>query len=109
MQRNGVDPILFDFDNNRSGRVSATSAWDMNPLGAIVGNYRIGSDPPHGFLLENGVFTSIEYQAAGLVGPTVTSAIGINVHGEIVGWYTDPSTNFNPHGFLASTKNPERR
>jgi hypothetical protein len=100
-------PILFDYDYNRSGNVSATSAWDMNPLGAIVGNYRIGTGPQHGFLLENGVFTSIEYQRPGLVGPTVTGAIGINVHGEIVGWYTDPATGLNQHGFLATRKKPD--
>jgi hypothetical protein len=107
LRRNGdPTPVLFDYDYNKSGNVSSTSAWDMNPLGAIVGNYRIATGPQHGFLLENGTFTSIEYQAAGLVGPTVTSAIGINVHGDIVGWYTDPMTNFNPRGFLATRKKP---
>jgi hypothetical protein len=107
LRRNGdPNPVLFDYNYNRSGNVSATSAWDMNPLGAIVGNYRIGTDPPHGFLLKNGTFSSIEYQAAGLVGPTVTSALGINVHGDIVGWYTDPTTNFNQRGFLATPNKP---
>jgi hypothetical protein len=105
LRRGDPNPILFDYDHNRSGNVSATSAWDMNPLGAIVGNYRIGTGPGHGFLFENGVFTSIEYQGAGLVGPTVTGAIGINVHGDLVGWYTDPATGLNQRGFLARRNN----
>lgn len=107
LRRSGdPSPVLFDYDYNKSGNVSSTSAWDMNPLGVIVGNYRIGSGPQHGFLLENGAFTSIAYQAAGLVGPTVTGAIGINVHRDIVGWYTDPTTNFNQRGFLAVPNKP---
>jgi len=109
LRRGDPNPLLFDYDHNRSGNVSATSAWDMNPLGAIVGNYRIGTGPGHGFLFENGVFTSIEYQGSGLVGPTVTSAIGINVHGDIVGWYTDPATGLNQRGFLARRNNPGHR
>ena len=107
LRRNGdPNPVLFDYDYNKSGNVTSTSAWDMNPQGAIVGNYRIGAGPQHGFVLEDGAFTSIEYQAAELVGPTVTGTIGINVHGDIVGWYTDPTTNFNQRGFLAIRNKP---
>lgn len=44
-------------------------------------------------VFQNGVFTSIEFEGSGLVGPTVTNAYGINPRGDIVGSYTDPTTN----------------
>jgi hypothetical protein len=109
LQKGDSTPVLFDYDYNRSGNVSSTSAWDMNPLGAIVGNYKIGASPQHGFLLKNGAFTSIEYHGVGLVGPTVTAALGVNVHGDIVGWYTDPATGTNQHGFIAKRGKPGQR
>lgn len=102
LQKGNPTPVLFDYDYNKSNNVSFTTAWDMNPSGAIVGIYQIGTDPRHGFLLENGVFTSIEFDGPGLVGPTHTTAIGINPRGDIVGSYTDPSTNGNAFGFLAT-------
>jgi uncharacterized membrane protein len=78
---------------------STTSAWDMNPMGAIVGIYRIGTDPFHGFLLERGDFTSIEFPGVGI---TNSRAFGINARGDIVGSYTDATNSSQAQGFLAT-------
>jgi hypothetical protein len=77
----------FDFPG-----ASSTRAWDMNPSGAIVGDYR-DTTGAHGFLLENGTFTSIQFPDA-----AVTQARSINPEGDIVGWYLDAT---GTHGFLA--------
>ena len=53
-------------------------------LGRIVGGYFDTSEVPHGFLLRNGAFTSID--VPGAVG---TRAFGINLVGQIVGGWTD--------------------
>ena len=64
----------------------------MNPSGAIVGNYTDGSGG-HGFLLEDGIPTSINIEGA-----TATAVRGINPRGDIVGFYRDE--NGVAHGFL---------
>ena len=71
---------------------SSTAAWDINPPGAIVGNYQAATGT-HGFLLENGVFTSVQFPGA-----IVTQGRGINPGGAIVGSYRDAT---GTHGFLA--------
>ena len=81
----------FDFPG---ASTSLTQAWDTNPSGAIVGQY-IDSTGSHGFLLEDGQFTSISFPGA-----TATRAHGINPGGDIVGRYVDSSGK--THGFLAS-------
>ncbi len=80
---------LFDYP---SASVVSTRAWDINPSGAIVGDYRDATGV-HGFLLEDGSFASLTFPGA-----TVTQARGINPGGAIVGWYTDAT---GTHGFLA--------
>ncbi len=69
---------------------NATSAWDVNPDGAIVGLYSIGTTL-RGFLrTEDGddddsdeaTYTTIHYP-----GSSVTRAFGINARGDIVGNY----------------------
>lgn len=71
---------------------TSTRAWDMNPGGAIVGDYGDATGT-HGFLLENGSFYSLTFPGA-----TATHARGINPGGAIVGWYQDVT---GTHGFLA--------
>jgi hypothetical protein len=84
----------FDFPG-----AASTQAWDMNPVGAIVGSYS-NSSGGHGFLLENGTFTSIDFSG---VGPHITTAArGINPRGDIVGWYRDATNNGQQQGFLAT-------
>jgi hypothetical protein len=81
---------IFDYP---SASVVSTRAWDMNPSGAIVGDYRDATGV-HGFLLESGSFASLAFPGA-----TVTEPRGINPGGAIVGWYTDAKGS--THGFLA--------
>ena len=71
---------------------TSTRAWDINPSGAIVGDYRDATGA-HAFLLENGSFTSLTFPGA-----TLTQARGINPGGSIAGWYLDAA---GTHGFLA--------
>jgi uncharacterized membrane protein len=74
----------------------ATSAWDMNPSGEVVGIYRDAGLKLHGFLMDaDGDFFSIDYPAAGV---RATQAFGINPQGDVVGAYVDASGV--THGFL---------
>jgi len=58
-----------------------TYARDMNPAAQIVGEYwKWAADTQRGFLLSDGVFTDLE------VGE-YSGARGINIQGDIVGWY----------------------
>ena len=77
----------FDYPGSAS-----TRGWDMNPAGAIVGDYADATGT-HGFLLEDGLFWSLTFPGA-----TVTHAWGINPGGAIVGWYQGAT---GTHGFLA--------
>ena len=60
---------------------NATSAWDVNPAGAIVGQYIVGTTL-RGFVKTGETYTTIHYP-----GSTVTRAFGINARGDIVGNY----------------------
>ncbi len=71
-----------------------TQAWDINPRGHIVGDFKDSVGMFHGFLRTGDRYTSIDFPAA-----AATHAQGINPGGAIVGMYTD--TNNVTHGFLA--------
>lgn len=60
---------------------SSTAAWDVNPDGAIVGVYSIGSTV-RGFFKTGETYTTIRYP-----GSVATRAFGINAAGDIVGNY----------------------
>ncbi len=60
---------------------TATAAWDVNPDGAIVGVYNVGTTV-RGFLKTGETYATIYYP-----GSTVTRAFGINLRGDIVGNY----------------------
>ncbi|PYR29144.1 MAG: hypothetical protein DMF92_12555 [Acidobacteria bacterium] len=74
---------------------TGTQAWDVNPRGAVVGDYQDASRRDHGFLWDHLQFTSVDYPAA-----TATRARGINSHGDIVGYYADAAGR--THGFVAN-------
>jgi uncharacterized membrane protein len=66
-----------------------TRALGINPRGDIVGSYTGGAPPvTHGYLLRNGVFTTIDYPSAPAAATTSTEAWGINSRGDIIGRYT---------------------
>jgi uncharacterized membrane protein len=64
-----------------------TDAMAINDLGAIVGWYGVVDEKDtyteHGFLLNHGVYTTIDYPGA-----FATNVRGINLQGDIVGIYT---------------------
>jgi uncharacterized membrane protein len=72
-----------------------TEAYDINPQGEIVGDYKDPSGLSHGFLRDaEGEFTSLDFP-----GSQATIARGINARDEIVGRYV--AADGVTHGFLA--------
>ena len=78
-----------------------TTAMDINNDGAVVGFYTDSAGKTHGFLLQDGNFTTIDYPGA-----VRTAAMGINSQGDVVGaHYEDPTripNSIGAHGFLLS-------
>ena len=74
---------------------ATTNPQGINSKGDIVGSYTLAGST-HGFLLSDGVVTTIDYPGA-----VFTDARGINIRGDIVGAYrmmTEPAVNL--HGYL---------
>jgi len=71
----------------------ATSAWDVNPRGDIVGVFRDAALVFHGYVRTDAGFTQID-----VPGATVTRAFGINSRGDVVGNYVAGGVT---HGFHA--------
>jgi probable HAF family extracellular repeat protein len=69
-----------------SSKASAI-ALGINASGQIVGSYLDAGYSPHGFLLDNGRYITLDVPAAN----------GLNASGQIVGVYF---TDFTDHGFL---------
>jgi len=61
-----------------------TVATGVNDAGNVVGFYLDGQAQEHGFLLQGGAYTTIDFPGA-----IATEANGTNKHGDIVGDYTD--------------------
>jgi probable HAF family extracellular repeat protein len=82
-----------------AGNIFAT---DINNVGQIVGYFADSSKHAHGFIYENGAYTTLDDPLA--VGTSTTGEIvgtfitGENDNGQIVGYYTDASGK--EHGFL---------
>lgn len=70
---------------------SLTAAWDMNPVGEIVGVYR-NSTGAHGFLLRGRDYTTLDFPGA-----SATTVFGINARGDVVGSYVAAGRT---HGFV---------
>jgi hypothetical protein len=69
------------------GVARQTSARGINPRGDIVGFYVDSAARQRGFLLHDGLYTTIDFPLAGV---RATIANGINAQGEIVGQYVLP-------------------
>ena len=69
-------------------------AETINLAGEIAGIYTKKGNGPHGFVLSNGTYTSVDFPTA-----TGTWVYGLNDLGEIVGTWTDTAGNI--HGFYA--------
>jgi len=70
---------------------SLTAAWDMNPVGEIVGVYR-NATGAHGFLLRDAGYTTLDFPGA-----SGTTIFGINARGDVVGSYVAAGRT---HGFV---------
>jgi uncharacterized membrane protein len=91
----GADTQLTTIDDPHAP-AGFTQPLGINDRGDIVGNYRSGTvatDPLHGFLLRDGIYTTIDDPLA----RGVTVAQGINSQGDIVGLFVDGAGS---HGFL---------
>lgn len=69
------------------GVAAQTSARGINARGDVVGFYVDGQRQQHGFLLQDGRYSTIDYPIAGV---RATIANGINAQGEIVGQLVMP-------------------
>src|SRR5919204_4845676 len=90
---------LFD-DPLGVGRFGgATHARGINSAGQIVGYIDGANGSTHGFILSNGIYTSLDDPLA----VQGTFAYGINSTGQIVGTYQDAGgASHGSHGFLYS-------
>jgi probable HAF family extracellular repeat protein len=84
------------------GSTGTTQAFGINDSGQIVGYYQADDSTSHGFLLDNGSYTTFDAPGhiigwADLI-PFPGGRIGINNSGQIVGAYGDASGVV--HGFL---------
>jgi uncharacterized membrane protein len=75
------------------GSLTANACVGIDARGDIVGRYDTPDGVRHGYLLSNGVFTSIDFSRS------FTVAQGINAAGDIVGKYRDAGRD---HGYLLS-------
>jgi hypothetical protein len=95
--KGSAGPTPINFSTAPFNLSGGTSARGINARGDIVGDYIDSSGADHGYLLSNGVFTSVDATPLGAVD---TLAYGINNPGEIVGEYLDSAGK--PHGFFLS-------
>jgi hypothetical protein len=94
------DGVFTPFDAPNS---VATAAWDMSPSGTIVGLFVDPALRTHGFVLDRGQFTTIDYPLTPVTNANYTDVFGINASGDIVGKFREgPTGPF--HGFIATRK-----
>lgn len=78
--RHGASFESFDFPGSTN-----TQATAITPSGEIVGRYNSADGKQHGFVLRDGVFTSVDVPGATFS----TDVAWVNASGEIVGGYGD--------------------
>jgi probable HAF family extracellular repeat protein len=96
---NGSKITPLDDPNAQSNPFSfqnGTNANGINNSGEIVGFYSDANGNSHGFVYQNGVFTTVDDPLAA----NGTEFFGVNDSGQIVGFYLD--ANFAEHAFLAT-------
>lgn len=90
VDKDGSNLMLIDFPGSVA---SSTGVGGMNSRGDIVGIYFDAAFVEHGFLLQRGSFSTIDFPNA-----VSDSASGINDRGEIVGTYENADGSV--HGYL---------
>jgi hypothetical protein len=88
--------VLSD-PNAGSGPNQGTAASGINNSDEVVGTYRDSSGLAHGFVYNQGTFTTLDDPNAL---PGYTFGVGINNNGVVSGYYVDPSGHY--HGFTES-------
>ncbi len=89
------DQPTFRYDSLIVPGATGSSAQGINAAGHIVGFYSTSDGRVHGFLFENGTYTTIDYDAT-----VNTNARGIGPNDEIVGSWAAPSEPaVAAHGF----------
>ena len=80
------------------GLASQTAVNGINAAADIVGTYIDGATRQHGFVLKNGLYTTLDVPGsfAGVSGTLPTVANGINPAGDIVGTYRVPFNDTAP-------------
>ncbi len=87
-------PVLYYFASVDYPGAAFSIAFDFNDTTEVgVFNYNLSVYPNSGFTFKNGRFSELNYPGA-----VETNAIAINASGQIVGFYTDASSN--EHAFL---------
>src|SRR5438105_13104187 len=76
---------------------TSTEGNGINIRNVIAGSFTDSSGANHGYILQNGHFTTVDFPNA-----AVTSVLGINDHGDVVGAYqlidnTHPAHASAPH------------
>ena len=95
--KGSAGPTPINFSTAPFNTTGGTSARAINARGDIVGDYIDSSNLDHGYLLSNGVFTSVDATSLGAI---ATIPHGLNNAGEIVGAYLDSASKL--HGFFLS-------
>lgn len=88
--KSGTYTYLTQYFPAGTGNAQATG---VNNSGVACGFYVDSAGVNHGFLLNNGVLTTLNYP-----GSTFTQALGLNNSNQVVGTFTDAQGN--GHGFL---------
>jgi len=73
----------------------------MNPSGTIVGLFVDAAFRNHGFVLDRGQFTTIDYPLTPITNAAYTDIFGTNASGDLVGKFRETATG--PfHGYVAT-------
>jgi hypothetical protein len=96
-KKGSASPTPIDFSAAPFNSSGGTTARGISARGDIVGHYIDNLGAEHGYLLSNGVFSSVDATSLGAV---QTDARGLNNAGEIVGGYLDTAGVL--HGFFLS-------
>jgi probable HAF family extracellular repeat protein len=74
---------------------NGTTALDINAKGQVVGYYYYSNSTVHGFLYDNGTYTTLDDPSASPGPGSGTFANGINDKGEIVGYFINNGSTYN--------------
>src|SRR5438876_7873447 len=84
---NAAPPATLTFTTIDVPGAASSEVDGINAAGQMVGIYIDAGGKGHGFLLDKGAFTNIDFPGA----TTFTEAIGINGQGQISGIYDAPA------------------